>query len=294
MTTFAEKAQPLVSVIIPCYNCDEFILRAIDSVKNQTYKNIEIIVVEDGSVRKVKELISCYPEITYCYQENKGQASARNRGIKLSTGSFIAFLDADDVWKPQKIEMQIACMKEKRNIGLVHTNMIIISKDRVIERKQKIPSGNIFSTLLKENYIATSSVMIRRECFDNVGAFNEDMQIAEDYLLWLNIAHQYQCYYIDIPLIKYYIHNSNISLNYEKKLSNIMKLRKVMPDKIKLSSRQLNNFLASRDISISNLYFKLHHYKKALVFLIHSINRNPFISLRYFMSGLKSKLKIKI
>ena len=117
-------AKPLVSVIIPAYNSADFIDEALKSVFDQTYKDLEIIVVDDGSTDDTRAVLEKYGDrVNYHYQDNNGPASARNRGIKLARGKYIAFLDADDLWLPTKLEKQVALFKNRENLGFVTTGV---------------------------------------------------------------------------------------------------------------------------------------------------------------------------
>jgi len=285
---------PLVSVIIPCYNCRDFIAQALESVMRQTYKNIEIIVVDDGSSDGTKEFITNnYSDIIYFYQRNQGPAAARNRGIKLSKGKYIAFLDADDAWLPNKIESQIEIMSKKDDVSLIHTGRITISEKKKKVLKRNIVSGDIFNFLLKQDFITTSSVMVTRDCISDVGMFDENPNLigVEDYLLWLKVAHRHKCFYIDRPLVEYYIHDQNISLDYKKRINNLLKLKNTFCRTFYQEPRRSKNiFLSGNSISISLIYFKRMNFPMAFFYFFESITKNPFITLQRLLDIIKLKM----
>lgn len=284
---------PLVSVIIPCYNCRHFIARALESVKRQTYKNIEIIVVDDGSSSAdTKEFITNnYSDIIYFYQKNQGPAAARNRGIKLSKGKYIAFLDSDDVWLPNKIENQMKIMSKKNDISLIHTGRVNVSGDKKKVLKRNLPSGDIFDFLLKQDFITTSSVLVTRDCIYDVGMFDENLIGVEDYLLWLKIAHRYKCFYLDIPLVEYHLHGQNISLDHKKRVGNLLKLGDAFGKIFDQEPNHSKNiFLSGNSIEISRQYFKLRNFPMAFFYFFDSITKNPFVILQYLLNSLKSKV----
>ena len=201
---------PKVSVIIPTYNSAQYIAEAIESVLAQTYKDYEIIVVDDGSIDNTREVLKPFMDkIIYVYKENGGQASARNLGIKMSKGEYIAFLDSDDIWLPQKLELQVELLDSRPEVGLVYSDNYRFTDDEGIiglgsQRVQGL-SGMVFNSLFLKNFIPTLTVMVRRKCLDDVGLFDESKHIvhSEDYDLWLRIAKKYEIAYIDKPLAKY-------------------------------------------------------------------------------------------
>ncbi|OPJ56515.1 glycosyltransferase [Alkalithermobacter paradoxus] len=206
-----------VSVIIPTYNYARFISNAIDSVLNQTYTNIEIIIVDDGSVDNTKYVLSQYTDvIKYYYQDNKGPASARNLGIKHSTGEYICFLDSDDAFIEDKIDIQLNEFSKNKNIGLIYSDFYISNNNldsiyRYYKCKSFKDHESAFKYLLYTNYINTSSVMLRRDCLFNVGLFNESYKYLEDYDLWIRLGMKYEFLYIDKPLVKTRAHFKSYS-----------------------------------------------------------------------------------
>ena len=196
---------PLVSVVIPAYNAEQFIERTLVSVLNQTYGHLEIIVVDDGSCDRTAEIVQTLAHqdarIVLLQQQNAGVAAARNAGIRHAQGAFIAPLDADDIWYPENIAKQLDCLQQgNRSLGLCYAWTIDIDhKDRLLPnfRAAQI-TGSVTRTLLCHNFLGNASAsLIRRECFDAVGdydcSFNQkQIQGCEDWDLYLRIAEQYE------------------------------------------------------------------------------------------------------
>ena len=208
-----------ISVVIPSYNRKEFLKRSIDSVINQTIKPFEIIVVDDGSTDGTESIIKGhYDFVKFIKQKNKGVSAARNIGIKVSIGKWICFLDSDDEWKKDKLEKQINAMKSNPGYKFFHSNEIWIKNGLRINQKKKHKKygGDIFDKCLDMCRISPSSVMIDKTVFDEVGNFNEDLVVCEDYELWLRICDKYRVFFIDEPLIiKYGGHQGQLSYSIE-------------------------------------------------------------------------------
>ena len=196
-----------ISVIIPTYNRRHTLERAIDSVLSQTFKPFEIIIVDDGSEDGTRNWVQeAYPSIKYIYQPNNGVSSARNKGIISSSGSWIALLDSDDEWMPEKLEDQVIFINENPGSLFCHTNEIWIRNGvRVNQmKKHKKYGGDIFKYCLDMCRISPSSSLIKKEVFEDVGLFDESLTVCEDYDLWLRITANYTILFLDRPLIKKY------------------------------------------------------------------------------------------
>jgi len=203
----------MVSVVIPAFNRRNHVTIAIDSVLAQTYQDHEIIVVDDGSTDDTRDVLIPYQnKIRYFYQANRGIPATRNRGIKEARGTYVAFLDSDDYWRPDKLERQIDCFRENPSYGMVATRCSSFTPDGAF-RKQNRPgkSGWILNDLFKENFIRTSSAMIKRECFQKVGLFDESLFQVQEYDLWLRLALHYPIGFINEPLTVYLDNPQGIS-----------------------------------------------------------------------------------
>ena len=196
---------PLVSVIIPTYNRAAYLQKALQSVKEQTYQPLEIIVIDDGSTDDTRIMLEgCEVQLRYIYQENKGISGARNTGIRNANGEYVAFLDSDDYWVPEKTAQQVALFKQHPEYGLVASRCASIRLDGSYrERNRPGRSGWILEDLFKANFIRTSAAMVKKECFENIGLFDEELKECEEYDLWLRIAAQYPMGFIDKSLAVY-------------------------------------------------------------------------------------------
>ena len=221
-----------VSVIIPTYQSGRFISQAIDSVLTQTYKDFEIIIVDDGSTDNTHEVINKYAtdeRIRYYYQTNNGPAAARNLGIRMSSGENIAFLDADDLWLPAKLEKQIKLLEDYPAIDLVFCDAYIFDEtgmqQKTLFNLSSPSSGRVLEKLFYLNFIPLLTVVVRRKVFDVVGYFDETVIGPEDYDLWLRISQTYLIDFIQEPLAKYRISSGQISQQQIRMLENEIKVK---------------------------------------------------------------------
>jgi glycosyltransferase involved in cell wall biosynthesis len=196
-----------ISVIIPTYNRDKFLKRAIDSVCRQTWSCSEIIVVDDGSTDDTEKLLfilaqKCKIPLVVVRSENKGVAAARNLGIKKAKYDYIAFLDSDDHWSRKKIEIQFREIVKENTFQISHTKERWLRRGVHLNQKRKhIPRhGDIFYHCLELCAVGASTVMLRKEVLEQVGLFDEQMNCCEDYDLWLRISANHEFLLIDSPL----------------------------------------------------------------------------------------------
>jgi len=195
---------PHVSVIIPTFNRASFLREAMDSVLAQTERDLELIIVDDGSQDHTPGLCKGLDQrIRYFYQPNRGVSAARNLGIQKSRGELIAFLDSDDLWMPDKLARQVEWMSNHEAIPLCHTDEIWIRRGRRVNPKKihRKSGGWIYPLCLPRCMISPSSVLIRRRLFEIVGGFDESLPICEDYDLWLRITSRFEVGYLAEPLI---------------------------------------------------------------------------------------------
>jgi glycosyltransferase involved in cell wall biosynthesis len=182
---------PLVSVIIPTYNRASVLERAIRSVLGQTFRDFELIVVDDGSIDSTTHLLNSFDgNLKALAQENQGVSAARNLGIKESTGVLLAFLDSDDEWLPGKLARQTALFDGRNPNFVCHTDEIWLRNGKELQQKEihLKQGGRFFRRALERCLISPSSVMISRELLDRIGWFDEELPAAEDYDLWLRIT----------------------------------------------------------------------------------------------------------
>lgn len=231
------KSDPSVSIIIPAYN-SKYLGEAIESVYGQSYRDFELIVVDDGTPgTAIKEICDAFPGVRYICQPNSGPSVARNRGIREARGGLIAFLDDDDVWLPEKLEKQMAffqSLPNKDEIGLVYTGQYLFDGETVYGAKVDSANGMVYHYLLFGQFIGTcSSVLIPRKVFDEVGDFDASLICTQDFELFLRIARHKLVYSIDEPLIKYRTRPDQISkdptLNNKEDREVLRKQRDFIP-----------------------------------------------------------------
>jgi glycosyltransferase involved in cell wall biosynthesis len=218
---------PKVSVVIASYNYGRFLPHAIDSAIAQTYGNVEVVLVDDGSTDETPEVIKPYSQkslIKYVRIENSGQAVAKNTGIRNATGEFIAFLDADDMWDVSKLERQMLHFT-RENVGVVYCSANDIDtegnfkpKDPITSRYSLPRTGNILKYLVLDNFIPFSSAVVRKTCFEKLGVFDESLKMGIDWDLWLRLSLHYEFVFVDSPLLHYRVgHSDQMSKNVEER-----------------------------------------------------------------------------
>jgi glycosyltransferase involved in cell wall biosynthesis len=210
----SESSSPTVSVVIPAYNAARWIAETLDSVLAQTFRNFEVIVVDDGSTDQTSEVVAGYGDrIHYLRKENGGEGSARNVGIRAARGSYIAFLDADDLWLPEKLQLQMELLSRRPDLPWVYSDTIAFGGETgqdllKMSDATKLCAGDILRPLLLADFITCQTPVIRRDVFGTVGYFDEspDLQAGEDRDMWLRIAAKYQVGFVDRPLAKHRNH----------------------------------------------------------------------------------------
>jgi glycosyltransferase involved in cell wall biosynthesis len=205
-----------ISVVIPTYNREAFIAKAVESVLKQKCTADEIIVVDDGSTDQTKERLSAY-NIRYIYQKNGGVSSARNRGIQVAKNEWIAFLDSDDLWDENKLCRQVEFHQQHPKLLLSQTREIWIRNGQrvnVVSRYEK-PEEINFLNSIESCLITASSLLLHKKIFDEVGLFDETMVVCEDYDMWLRILKSYDIGLIEDRLIsKIAGHDDQLSMRY--------------------------------------------------------------------------------
>lgn len=221
-------SQPQVSAIIPCYNSAKYLPEAIESVLNQTYDNIEIIVVNDGSTDDTDEVLKPYLDrIKYIKQVNAGPAAARNKGIADSEGEYIAFLDADDIWTADKTRKQMEIIGSSSDVAMVYSkfeNFCGDTGEKLSVVPDTTPSGFLFDLILQKNIIALPSVLARKSRLLEAGCFDQSLITAEDTNLWLKIAYKYPITAIPEVLFFRRMHKDNISSRVDIEVGTLYNL----------------------------------------------------------------------
>lgn len=210
-----------VSVIIPAYNQARFVSEAIESALAQTYSSYEVIVVNDGSTDNTAEILAAFaadPRVRIVHRSNGGVASARNAGAAMASGTLLAFLDADDIWLPQKLEMQVARFVQNPSLGLVHCGVTEIDDTGAAlrERTDGLEGNVALDLVLFERPVILgggSGAMIPSNVFTEIGRFDERMSTSADWDLFFRIASRYRVGFVPETLLRYRIHGANMHGN---------------------------------------------------------------------------------
>lgn len=207
-----------VTVVIPTFNRSTALRRALESVRSQTRPPDRVIVVDDGSTDDTPRWVERdFPDVTCLCQDNRGVSAARNRGVAAADGEWVAFLDSDDEWRPQKLERQLTALGDNPAYHLCHTNEIWIRGGRrVNEGKRHAKSGGwIFQRCLPLCVISPSSAIVRRTLLNDLGGFDETLPVCEDYDMWLRICSRHRVLFLEEPLVvKYGGHDDQLSRKY--------------------------------------------------------------------------------
>jgi glycosyltransferase involved in cell wall biosynthesis len=251
----------LIDVVIPTFNRAYCLKRTIDSVLSQTYKELKLYVIDDGSTDETKNLISQYQNesrLRYFYQNNKGVSAARNSGIKMGQAEWVAFIDSDDEWLPNKLETQVDFIKKNPNIRFIHSNEIWMRNGVRVNPKKKFDKSyhDLFKRSLEMCLISPSTVVMKKELCLQHGLFNEDFIVCEDYDLWLKILATEEVGFVSDFLIKKYGgHGDQLSTQFPA--MDFWRIRSMV--------NLLGNSLVTDEVKRSQI--KVEIYKKAEILL---------------------------
>jgi glycosyltransferase involved in cell wall biosynthesis len=284
---------PTVSIIIPFLSRGKWLHEAVHSVFAQTYQDFEVILVGDGSSEGLDELAGLRDErIRYVRQQNKGPSAARNAGLDSARGRYIAFLDADDIFWPMKLEKQVSCMEENPNIMLSHTSYQLMSSDGKYIRDVKAGrfSGRVYPKIMVNCPIQTSNVMIRSEAVLENLRFEEDARVGEDIILWIQISRKSLILGIDEPLTSVRIHGNNAAFSPQAQIIGLMNIIEYTirrnPD-LPFVFRQ--EALSSFYLNIGYNYLRKNEKSQFLRFLVRAVATWP-LNCRLYASLAKNSL----
>jgi glycosyltransferase involved in cell wall biosynthesis len=268
-----------VSVVIPAYNAMTYLPDTLESVFKQTFTDFEVLIIDDGSTDNigqwVKEIID--PRVKLIVQNNQGVSAARNTGINHAQGEYIAFLDADDLWEPTKLEKQVICLEKNPEIGLVDTWVALVDEHShptgtVIKTNAE---GNVWKQIIERpTVVCGSSPLVRRSCFTNVGLFNRDLSGSADWDMWIRVASRYLFAVIKQPLVYYRQHYNSMSTNCQKMLQDnhavINKTFQTVPSHLQyLKTRSYGNvnlYLAWRCLDNGNCQESIYFRRQAILY----------------------------
>lgn len=269
---------PTVSVIMPTYNREYVLGRAIQSVLDQTYQDFELIIVDDGSTDNTEKLVKSFnsEKISYIRQrENKGPAAARNTAIQQAKGDYIAFQDSDDEWVPEKLAKQMRAFETAPpEVGIVYTGWCTVinnKKEYFLPAGVTPKDGNLFSNLLRRSLVGTPEALVKRECFERAGMFDEALSSIEDWELFLRMSRYYHFKYIDEPLVIKYDQPDSISANQSVRIKAFERMIEIYFEDIK----QDNRILAYYYFRLGNYFCSDGKLSQGRGYFIKSIKTHP-------------------
>jgi glycosyltransferase involved in cell wall biosynthesis len=219
----------LVSVVIATYNMGRYLPQAVQSVLGQSYKNVEVQIVDDGSTDETPMIVrqwDGHPRVQVHRQTNGGQARAKNQGIELSRGEFVAFLDADDEWLPGKLLRQMPLFAGRPEVGVVYSDYECMDDEgRPLPKgPTRLHRGRVSGPLLIDNFVSFPSAVVRRECLERHGAFDEAIGMGIDYELWLRLSPHYLFDFVAEPTVRYRIWAGQMSKNYRQRYLSAIRI----------------------------------------------------------------------
>jgi glycosyltransferase involved in cell wall biosynthesis len=298
---------PEISIIIPAYNAERTIVETIQSVQQQTFEDFELIVINDGSQDKTLELVQTIQDkrIKIFSYKNGGLPVARNRGISHATGIFIAFLDADDLWTPDKLELQLKALKDYPEAGVAYSWTYFMDVDEQGKAISMLPSpqhsfqGNVYEKLLVSNFIHSgSNTLIRRENINSTGEFDPTLKSCEDWDYWLRLASY--CHFAIVP--KYQVFYRRTPVSMSSKIEVMKEFTLIAIDKAYRSAPVELQYIKRYTLVSFHKYFAgqhLEHYlstddlKKAKQHLCSAIHLQPKILLEMPTQKLMLKVLLK-
>ncbi|HEX4388438.1 MAG TPA: glycosyltransferase [Steroidobacteraceae bacterium] len=221
--------QDLVSVVIASYNMGHFLAQAVQSVLAQSYTNVEVQIVDDGSDDDTAVIVERWredPRVHVHRQDNGGQARAKNQGVVLSRGRFVAFLDADDFWLPDKLALQMPLFQGRPEVGVVYSDYQGVDGDGrpLPQEPPRLRRGWVSGALLIENFIPYSTGVVRRACLERYGGFDETLRMGIDYDLWLRLSAHFQFDFVPEKTLHYRIWSGQMSKNYRRRYESAIRI----------------------------------------------------------------------
>jgi glycosyltransferase involved in cell wall biosynthesis len=261
---------PSVSVVIPAYNAERFLAAAIESVLAQTFADLEVIVVDDGSTDGTASVVESYGQrVTYIRQANSGVAAARNRGIAASTGAYVGFLDADDTWLPHKLDRQLSALREHPTHHACYSSFLVVDLRLEPLRVQPSPrSGPLLEDLLLiGNVVGCPTVICERALFERAGGFDPELSQCADWDMWIRLGLLTDMLYLDEPLASYRQHADNMSRDiprYERDAFRVLDKAFEHPElPVTLRSRR-NEAYGRMYLVLAGSYYHAARYRDSL------------------------------
>jgi glycosyltransferase involved in cell wall biosynthesis len=289
---------PCVSVVLPTFNRAYVLGRAVESVLSQTYRDLELVVVDDGSTDNTAQVIESFQDrrIQYVrHEHNQGAAAARNTGIRLSSGQYIAFQDSDDVWLPLKLERQLDCFGNTQSrVGVVYSWFWRTEGNRrdlcpstlrrlasLLPGKARRLRGDISYALLRGNFVSAQTAVVRRECFERVALFDERLPRLQDWELWLRLSRHYHFECVDEPLVITCATQGSITGDY----AALFKALELILDEHCDGSRESQELLAQVRHMMGDVYCRSGRPRLGRRMLCEAIRLSP-LNAAYWIAGV--------
>jgi glycosyltransferase involved in cell wall biosynthesis len=296
-TLQSDKSKPLVSVIVATYNMASFVTDTIDSLLNQSWPNIEVIIIDDGSTDNTAEVLQQYESdsrVILIAQPNQGQTVAKNRGLQKATGEFIGFCDADDLWRPEKLSTQLPHFTDNKKLAVVYGGFswIDASGMQIKTPHRQGLSGKITGPLLADNFVHFPTTLTRKSVIDEFNGFDESLTMAIDYDLWLRISTKYEFLYLDDIFVDYRIWEGQMSHKTGERFKNalIMTEKFIAQNRGCLTTAEINNAWAHTYTSRAMWHFKENLVGKGFSDIFKALMHKPwdkrtFATLLRFLAG---------
>ena len=275
-----------VSVLMPSFNYARYLPLAITGVLSQSHSDLELIITDDCSTDGSREIIRHWERLDnrvvgVFHDVNTGLAGARNSGLAASSGEFIALCDADDIWLPEKLKIQMGVFRRNPELGLVYSDSAIIDGDgnltgqlfsSMIHRLGQATSGSLFEELCERNFLCVPTVALRREAMEYAGGFDERLRSLEDWVCWAKVSRKYAFYYVDDALVQYRIHGAGLSRNSKSMaLNRVQAIRLLLDAFPDITSRSRSGMLYSLGMS----HLEMSDLRAAVGAFRDSIKANP-------------------
>lgn len=269
---------PRVTAIVTTYNRCGLLIEALSSVFAQTSLDTETVVVDDGSTDETPAALAPFANrIRYVRKTHGGEASARNRGIHEARSGHVAFLDSDDLWEPTFLETTMTHFDRHHELGLVTTACSVIpGGDGHPRMRTALLQGDLFRLLFCRNFITASAVLVNRDCFKQVGFFNEDLDQATDYDMWLRIARAYPIAFLNQPLCRWRQHAGNTSRDELRHRQCVLEVIAANFDPSRIPERDYRRRSSRLQVSLGRVYLRLGHLSKAKDCFRQAIACNPW------------------
>ncbi|MEW6531000.1 MAG: glycosyltransferase [Thermodesulfobacteriota bacterium] len=281
----APERNPFISVIIPTYNRLELLKQTVDSVRAQTFRDFELIVVDDGSTDGTGAWLEGQSDLKPIYQANRGIASSRNAGAAIARGEWLALLDHDDLWARDKLEIQARFVQQEPHVALVAARHVRLGAKVAKTRRGNWIEGDLFVKAFAESFIHTSSVIIRRDVFGQIGGFPTQYRFADEFDVWLKIAARYPIAYVDDPLVFIRFYEANTSHDRIGVRTDTFDILTKNYDPARIPRNVYRKTMSDHDISFGRAYLGAGELPEALKWFRRSIERTPWRlrSWRYYL-----------